>query len=73
MKGSQLYLDLQMNDGAGLLHFPLLFHIDYLGHRIVASAILPIDSSTLIQGTLDGRATWFLCLRKETNSLVQAK
>lgn len=35
------------------IHFPLMALIDYRGHRIIATALLPIDQSTLKYGSFD--------------------
>jgi hypothetical protein len=39
------------------LHFPLLALIDYLGYRLIACSILPIDRSTLVYGSSDAGKT----------------
>ncbi len=39
------------------LRFPLVVLIDYLGSRIIAEPILPIDRTTLVYGSSDGGRT----------------
>lgn len=39
-----------MND----IHYPLMALIDYRGHRIVATSLLPITNNTLKYGSIDG-------------------
>lgn len=39
------------------LHFPLQTLVDWRGHRIVVTSILPVSSSTLIYGSSDGGKT----------------
>jgi hypothetical protein len=39
------------------LRFPLVVLIDYMGFRLMASSILPIDRSTLVYGSQDGGKT----------------
>nr|BAJ94575.1 predicted protein [Hordeum vulgare subsp. vulgare] len=40
-----------------LLHIPLVCLIDYLGFRLVAMTLLPIDSSTIVYGSSDAGHT----------------
>jgi hypothetical protein len=39
------------------LHFPLVVLIDYMGFRLMAMSILPIDRTTLVYGSQDGGKT----------------
>eukprot|EP00466_Bigelowiella_natans_P004326 jgi/Bigna1/69664/fgenesh1_pg.9_\ len=49
MLGLRAYLDLRVKG----LHFPLVILVDYLGHRLICSSLLPIDSSSLVYGSDD--------------------
>ncbi|KNC55424.1 uncharacterized protein AMSG_11086 [Thecamonas trahens ATCC 50062] len=54
LEGLRAFLHLDMPD----LHFPLMTILDYRGHRIIASSLLPIDgSASLIYGSDDGAIT----------------
>jgi Clustered mitochondria len=53
LKGLISYFNLGIPD----LHFPLMALVDYLGFRLIAMSLLPIDKSTLCYGTADGGKT----------------
>lgn len=47
------------------IHMPFMIMVDYLGFRLVATSLLPIDSSTLRYGSNDGGSM----VRKDNNEL----
>lgn len=52
-RGIMEYMDCQLPG----LCFPLVALIDYMGYRLMAASILPIDRSTLVYGSQDGGRT----------------
>ena len=52
------------------LSFPLTCIIDYLGHRIIAQSILPINSSTLIYGS-ENRGKQILASDPKMNEIMK--
>eukprot|EP01117_Protostelium_nocturnum_P014543 TRINITY_DN5541_c0_g1_i4.p1 TRINITY_DN5541_c0_g1~~TRINITY_DN5541_c0_g1_i4.p1 ORF type:complete len:905 (-),score=337.74 TRINITY_DN5541_c0_g1_i4:2149-4863(-) len=55
LKGLVQYFNL----GVSRLHFPLMALVDYMGFRIQAISLLPINTETLIYGTANGGKTVF--------------
>ncbi|PRP84152.1 hypothetical protein PROFUN_04143 [Planoprotostelium fungivorum] len=55
LKGLVQYFNL----GISRLHFPLMALVDYMGFRIQALSLLPINSDTIIYGTANGGRTVF--------------
>ncbi|KAH3756407.1 Histidine kinase [Pelomyxa schiedti] len=53
-----------------ILGWPLMIIVDYLGHRVVASTILPIGHDTLVVGSSDGGHT-NLCIGGKTQLAVE--
>jgi hypothetical protein len=49
LKGVKCYF----NAGVPMLRFPLVCLVDYMGFRLVAMSLLPIDRSTLVYGSSD--------------------
>jgi len=49
LKGLIAYFNLGIPD----LYFPLMALVDYLGFRLIAMSLLPINSSTIVYGTAD--------------------
>eukprot|EP01091_Cochliopodium_minus_P019576 TRINITY_DN8269_c0_g1_i2.p1 TRINITY_DN8269_c0_g1~~TRINITY_DN8269_c0_g1_i2.p1 ORF type:complete len:734 (+),score=164.05 TRINITY_DN8269_c0_g1_i2:154-2202(+) len=52
------------------LHYPLTTLIDYKGYRLVAQALLPIDTETIIYGSNDGAKTIHTS-NKEINGYIK--
>lgn len=50
MKGLEQFLELE---NLSSIHVPLMTIIDYLGFRLIALSVLPIDNSTLVYGSND--------------------
>ena len=53
LKGLIHYYEMSVSD----IYFPMIAIVDYLGHRLVATSLLPINSQTLIYGSSDGGRT----------------
>jgi hypothetical protein len=45
------------------LHFPLMTLLDYRGHRLIASTMLPLSRTTLVYGSADGTSMSILYVR----------
>ena len=54
-KGLIGYFNLSIED----LHFPLMALVDYLGFRLIAMSLLPINKNTIVYGSSDGGITMY--------------
>jgi hypothetical protein len=59
LKGSILYFNALTREEHRLIGIPLVVLVDYMGFRLVAESLLPIDRNTLIYGTSDAGKTMF--------------
>ena len=53
--GCKRYYDARASGAGKKLHFPLAVTLDYLGHRLTATSLLPVNGDTLVHGISDAR------------------
>eukprot|EP01087_Luapelamoeba_hula_P022308 TRINITY_DN795_c0_g1_i9.p1 TRINITY_DN795_c0_g1~~TRINITY_DN795_c0_g1_i9.p1 ORF type:complete len:2194 (+),score=429.59 TRINITY_DN795_c0_g1_i9:34-6615(+) len=57
LKGLKSYFDFILATNTTELHVPLMALIDYMGYRLIAVSVLPVNNSTLKYGSADAGVT----------------